>query len=275
MKVNLYDSSFIDDASSVRGRAPAHFVYDRTQTEGEIDLFTNTDILQINSGAMSAENTYLWIFESPDVIPHIFNHCHEAFNHCNQVFTYHPRLLRDFPDKCKFIPAMGTWIGTEYAGGEFKIYDKSSHLSMLASSKSFTKGQRLRLDVAQKIYQDKSGDVWGTSVGKPLDQIVGALAPYRFSIAMENAVLDNYFTEKILNCFAVGTIPIYYGAPNIGDYFNMDGIVMLDHTKGLGVLDELDEDYYNSRADAIQDNLERAQKYLCPEDIIYEQYFNV
>ena len=48
-----------------------------------------------------------------------------------------------------------------------------------------------------------------------------------FSIAIENASYETYFTEKLLDCFATGTIPVYYGAPDIGDYFNKDGIIDL------------------------------------------------
>jgi hypothetical protein len=45
---------------------------------------------------------------------------------------------------------------------------------------------------------------------------------------MENATYSNMFTEKITDCFMTGTIPIYYGISNIGDYFNTDGIIILD-----------------------------------------------
>ena len=45
------------------------------------------------------------------------------------------------------------------------------------------------------------------------------LKRYKFSICFENA--KNYpglITEKIFDCFASGTVPIYYGAPNVSDY---------------------------------------------------------
>ena len=35
-----------------------------------------------------------------------------------------------------------------------------------------------------------------------------------FSVCIENDVYDTYFTEKILDCFATGTIPIYKGTKN-------------------------------------------------------------
>ena len=60
----------------------------------------------------------------------------------------------------------------------------------------------------------------------------------------------------------------YYGAPNIGDYFNKDGIIDLT--------DEFDvsEDLYHSKIDAVKDNLERTKKMEILEDFIWRNYFN-
>lgn len=45
------------------------------------------------------------------------------------------------------------------------------------------------------------------------------LKNYKFSICYENMRdVNGYVTEKIFDCFAVGTIPIYWGATNITDY---------------------------------------------------------
>ena len=48
----------------------------------------------------------------------------------------------------------------------------------------------------------------------------------QFSIAIENIFLNNWFTEKIVDCFLSKTVPVYIGAPNILDYFNGEGIVI-------------------------------------------------
>ncbi len=45
------------------------------------------------------------------------------------------------------------------------------------------------------------------------------LSQYNFSICYENIKdLNGYITEKIFDCFFAGTIPVYLGASNIGDY---------------------------------------------------------
>jgi hypothetical protein len=43
------------------------------------------------------------------------------------------------------------------------------------------------------------------------------LAGYTFAICFENMVLKGWITEKIFDCFFAGTIPVYWGAPEIRD----------------------------------------------------------
>ena len=48
---------------------------------------------------------------------------------------------------------------------------------------------------------------------------------YKFSIAAENACYKGYFTEKIITSFLARTIPIYWGCPNIAQYFNPEAFI--------------------------------------------------
>lgn len=43
---------------------------------------------------------------------------------------------------------------------------------------------------------------------------------YKFALAIENASFPGYTTEKLIEAFAAGGIPIYWGDPNVGKYFN-------------------------------------------------------
>jgi hypothetical protein len=45
------------------------------------------------------------------------------------------------------------------------------------------------------------------------------LRRYKFSICFENvAGIPGYVTEKMLNCFQAGCVPVYWGAPNVADH---------------------------------------------------------
>ena len=52
--------------------------------------------------------------------------------------------------------------------------------------------------------------------GKKLD----FLKPYKFTIAFENESVVNYTTEKLIHPLIVGSIPIYWGNPQVADLFN-------------------------------------------------------
>ena len=86
---------------------------------------------------------------------------------------------------------------------------------------------------------------------------------------MENATYSNMFTEKITDCFMTGTIPIYYGIPNIGDFFNEEGIIILD---GDFNIDNLSFDLYNSKLNAVYDNFKISNELLVAEDYIYKHF---
>jgi hypothetical protein len=48
------------------------------------------------------------------------------------------------------------------------------------------------------------------------------LGQYTFAICFENMILKGWITEKIFDCFFCGTIPIYWGAPEIRDVIPAD-----------------------------------------------------
>jgi hypothetical protein len=57
----------------------------------------------------------------------------------------------------------------------------------------------------------------------PVDNKREIQQQYRFSIAFENtSAFPGLITEKIFDCLAAGSVPIYLGAPNVGDYIPPD-----------------------------------------------------
>lgn len=41
------------------------------------------------------------------------------------------------------------------------------------------------------------------------------LTQYKFILAFENAICDDYITEKLWRALKLGVVPVYYGAPNV------------------------------------------------------------
>ena len=51
------------------------------------------------------------------------------------------------------------------------------------------------------------------------------LSKYKFSICFENSITAGYISEKIFDCFYAGTIPIYYGDPNVKESIDPDSFI--------------------------------------------------
>ncbi len=61
------------------------------------------------------------------------------------------------------------------------------------------------------------------------DNVINEYSNYKFIIAMENKIADGYITEKIINAFKSGAIPIYWGDPKIAkELFNEKAFVCVN-----------------------------------------------
>lgn len=192
------------------------------------------------------------------VIDDVKNKLNEYMSCYEMIFTWSEELV-SLHDRIKWIPGSGSWIK------EPKICEKSKLVSIIASNNSFLPGHRDRLNMIEQLKP------YAPLFGRGFNEIKykeEALEDYMFSVAIEN--MDNWFTEKLLDCFLTGTVPIFYGTPNIGKWFNLDGIILLEDEFDI---EELNEEMYYSRMDAIKDNFERALKMEVVEDYIWENYF--
>lgn len=203
---------------------------------------------------------YGWLLESKQVNPQIVNEVKnnylKYFEVFEVIFTHNKELLK-LDDRFKWCPANGYWIK------DAKLYPKSKMISFITSNKNFTTGHRVRLDWVQRLGDQV--DLFGRGFNEIKTKEEG-LCDYMFSVVIENGFYESYYTEKILDCFATGTIPIYLGTPDIGDYFNKDGII--DLTDEFDVSDEI---YYN-KIDSIKENLEKVKDMEILEDFIYKNY---
>ena len=106
---------------------------------------------------------------------------------------------------------------------------KNKLISVVTSNKAFTKGHHDRIKFVEQLKQHygDSLDVFGRGF-RPFDDKWDVLAHYKYHIAIENSSNDYYWTEKLSDCFITETYPIYYGCPNIGDYFPKDSYTAID-----------------------------------------------
>ena len=65
------------------------------------------------------------------------------------------------------------------------------------------------------------------------ESLVDAYKDYKFVFALENKQVDGYVTEKMLNAFYSGAIPIYWGSSNINDLFNKKAFINVSDYKNV------------------------------------------
>lgn len=73
------------------------------------------------------------------------------------------------------------------------------------------------------------------------DLAVGHYKPYKFVICAENCALPGYVTEKMVSAMLAGAIPIYWGAPDVGEHFNPRSFINANQEGWFEKLKQVDE----------------------------------
>jgi hypothetical protein len=199
--------------------------------------------------------------EPPDIVPTeqklIDNH-----TFYNLILTWNQRVLEGCPNNSvKYLFGTCRWATQPVDACD--VSQKKFSVSYLTSSKTMCKGHYFR----HEIYNNLPSAVGDLNVTKHMSPPVleckrPLLYPFQYSIVMENGKRTNWITEKLIDCLVSRTIPIYWGAPNVGEYFDTDGILTFDTYSDLSiVLRSLTPEFYQSRLKAIEHNLHEAMKY--------------
>ncbi|MCZ4352945.1 glycosyltransferase family 10 [Roseovarius aestuarii] len=181
-----------------------------------------------------------------------------------RVLSYDDALLGAIPNGIFFAHG-GTWVP------EWRdlILEKTRMISLIASNKRSQEGHVLRHQIADWARSDERDlDVMGRGY-TPFDAKADGLAPYRYSVVIENGRVPNYFTEKLLDAVLCQTVPIYWGCPNVSDFLDTSGMIICDSESALrqAIRDISIEDYearrpaltaLQDKADYFGDTLKRA-----------------
>ena len=276
--MNMVDNSILHDSfleSALRCSAPLYekkpdnvrYVKNQTKWDG-ITVFTDKMLAAVDQ--VDCPVKVAWLIEPYDLIPYMYDQIKTIEDKFDFVFTYEETLLKHNPDIYKFHPC-------DCSGIEFhshKLHEKTKLASMIYSEKTWLFGHRLRHIIAKTLIPQMGYDkidFFGRATENPLELKSEGTNPYMFQIAIENAQRRFYFADKIYDCFVTGTVPIYWGAPNIGDFFDMRGILTFNHPNELKeILESLSPEKYESMLDGVKENFERVKKYIRPDDLLFE-----
>lgn len=179
----------------------------------------------------------------------------------HRVLSSNAALLEAIPNGL-FFPAGSTDV-QDWAALDLT---KTRMLSLIAPPQRELEGQRLRHRCAEWLGNIGSdADVMGHGY-RPLARKADGLASYRFSLVIEPVREPGYFSEQLVDALLCKTVPIYWGAPDIGDYFDPAGIMACDSFDDIKVaVARLIPGDYVERAEALEHNRALAADYADTE----------
>jgi hypothetical protein len=263
MKIKIIDRNFAHAQYSSDYQDSKYIVWDRTApSQNDLVFITDTSLpspININIRKIA------WLMEPREIFPSNYKWMENNHHRFEHVLTYDKELI-SLSRHIHFSPHCGCWIKPK----DQMIYNKTKIVSIVSSNKTQTSGHKLRHSVISMTKNNNIElDVYGR-VYNPIDYKLTAMKDYAFALVIENCKMDYYFTEKLIDAFTTGTVPIYWGCPSIGDFFNIDGVIIVDTLEDFRrEMSNLSIERYESMKDAIADNLIRSKKYLLAEDWIY------
>lgn len=168
-------------------------------------------------------NVWAIIQEPPN---EVFSRLHKGDPVFSRIYTTDESLQGDRYFHSQ--PALAWHVDRDYdeltrAGVPEKKFD----LSWVTSNKMVFRGHRSRMKFLSNIQKEIKLDLFGYGI-RPIDNKWDALAPYRYSLAIENYSNKYYWSEKIADCYLAWAMPIYYGCTRISEYFPPESMIIID-----------------------------------------------
>lgn len=204
---------------------------------------------------------------------------HKAFDY---ILTHEERVLEECDNAVLF----------EFGGCWVRNYDfpkKDFSVSTIVGFKRMAEGHKLRHDLWKR--QDRvtvpkqfyiSGNdpqhlrmpAFGENpvLGNDKTPMFNSM----FHIVIENCKKNNWFTEKLIDALQTKTLPIYWGCPNIGDWFNTDGFIIVNDLEDLiEELNKITPELYEEKMSIIEENYEISKNFLNLSDRVADKLKNI
>jgi len=270
--IKIIDTQFAHGTSLGSGDLkifPKYFDWYRGNDKvGDVIIFTESSFHLVDN---YTENIKIaWLIEPVSINPASYAWITRSENYSKftHIFTYNRKILSCDP-RFRYYHFGGCWILPE----DRKIYPKENKISIIASAKDMTYGHKMRHAVINR-FKDRV-EVYGRGY-VPVDYKLSALANFKYSIVIENDQTPGFYSEKLVDCLITGTIPIFWGADDIEETFNIGGMRLFKTLDDLErVLNSIDK-YGDSivAKEIVEDNFETAKKYCCPEDSLWERFLH-
>jgi hypothetical protein len=203
------------------------------------------------------EVNILWLCE-PDAISNLKQNLHLVGDKFDYILTFDVDVLAKYKNSVLHLQA-SNWVSLnkEYEPKHFSI-------STVVGNKLQTRGHVLRQELWVKQEKIKNREFYvgffggpDTTAENPIleNGIKDPMFKSQFHIYIENCSIQNYFSEKIIDCFVTKTVPIYWGCTNIDYYFNQKGILKFNKiNECIDICNNLNDKSYEEFIPYIEDN---------------------
>lgn len=271
MKIKIIDSAFAHAnccANGNLGLEPTYFDWFRGPESQEICFFSDGSLTQVDNPANPfCKTNVAMLIEPPSVNPTAYQWIRENHLLFDYVLTHNQDLL-SISNGFVWFPHGGCWIHQD----DHAVYPKNNLVSIIASDKKCTEGHLLRHETISSL-RDKIDFICGRGY-QPIDYKLDGLKDYRYSIVIENGRFETYFSEKLIDCFVTGTVPIYWGC-SLKGLFDEDGVLYFSNMEELSnILTQIrnGEIVYDDMKLAVEKNFETAKEYTITEDWIFKNF---
>tara|TARA_R100000008_G_C3583211_1_gene170098 strand:- start:509 stop:2302 length:1794 start_codon:yes stop_codon:yes gene_type:complete len=217
------------------------------------EYISNVDLVK----AVDSKYKVAWLLEPRELKPQGYQTIENHSQLFDLVITHDKHLIEKFAN-CIHIQQAECRV----AHKDWGIHDKSKMVSLIAANKKIMEGHRFRFKVAEQLHGKHKFDLFGEAFDNYFENKTDALKDYFFSITIHNTIQDNFFTDGIVDCFALGTIPIFRGCPNIEQFFDINGIITFNTIEELDeILSNLTEEDYYSKIESVKKNYEISKRF--------------
>ncbi len=237
----------------VEGDRHWHFVFDPALKPGRAftyALFFNETALTRSVYRYPRSRRIAALRETP--VRAVYKRHAELARRFDRIYTFDAGLIGLGPPFIEHLNAVN-WLSGWGQSGE--VVEKTRNVSFMGSIEHADQdGYSLRKQVAAYLVSKPGVDCYGKGI-RPIPGKLEALAPYRYSVAMENVRCDYYFTEKLVDCVLAEAVPVYWGCPSIGRVLDPRGVLSfetLDDLKAL--LPQLTEARYEQMREFVESN---------------------
>ncbi|MDI6756139.1 MAG: glycosyltransferase family 10, partial [Thermodesulfobacteriota bacterium] len=199
-----------------------------------MDPVTECDFIVMLNNNMKTESRFkcpkknVWALMQEPYVKGFTDWMVEGHEYFERVFTHHPPS-----EGSKYMvshPALPWHINRSFDQlGTMAIPAKPKAVSWIVGNAKDLPGHLQRLSFLKFLQKNISQDIdlYGRA-GKYIEDKWDGLAPYKYSLAIENTGSPDYWTEKLADCFLSWTIPIYHGCTNLEEYFPGEAFIRID-----------------------------------------------